>query len=119
MKAPAQWLPQLLASPGANLDATSTEVDLVGLAWAVPWERERTRRIVAMGFEAGLPSSHSAVSGRPGLGLLIGKSRNPRDLVDLERLLSTHRRAAIIKLALRTYRADRGRFPNKLMEARD
>ena len=84
MKAPAHWLPQLLASPGANLDSTSTEVDLVGLAWAVPWERERTRRIVAMGFEAGLPSSHSAVSGRPGLGLLIGKSRNPRDLVDLD-----------------------------------
>jgi hypothetical protein len=116
MKTPAQWLPQLLASPGANQDAVSTEVDLVGLAWAVPWERERTRRIVAMGFEAGLPSSHSAVNGRPGLGLLIGKSRNPRDLVEVERLLSTHRRAAIIKLALRAYRAEKGRFPNDLTE---
>ena len=70
--------PGLLATPGANPEATATEVDLVGLAWAVPWERERTRRVVAMGFEQGIPSSLSTVSGRPGLGLIIARIRSPR-----------------------------------------
>lgn len=116
MKTPAQWLPVLLASPGTSPDATTTEVDLVGLAWAVPWERERTRRLVAMGFEAGYPTSHPSVIGRPGLGLLIGRARSPRDLTELERLLTTHRRAAILKLALRAYRSDRGSYPNSLTE---
>jgi ABC-type transport system involved in multi-copper enzyme maturation permease subunit len=116
MKTPAQWLPVLLATPGANPDATTTEVDLVGLAWAVPWERERTRRVVAMGFEAGLPTSHSTVIGRPGLGLLIGRARSPRELIEFDRLLTTHRRAAILKLALRAYRSDRGKYPNSLAD---
>ena len=114
MKSPAQWLPVLLATPGANPEATATEVDLVGLAWAVPWERERTRRVVAMGFEQGIPSSLSTVSGRPGLGLIIARIRSPRDLVDLDRLLATHRRAAILKLALRAYRAEWGYYPETL-----
>ena len=114
MKTPAQWLPVLLATPGANPEATATEVDLVGLAWAVPWERERTRRVVAMGFEQGIPSSLSTVTGRPGLGLIIARIRSPRNLVDLDRLLSTHRRAAILKLALRAYRAEWGYYPETL-----
>jgi len=114
MKAPAQWLPHLLAVPGTAPEATSTEVDLVGLAWAVPWERERTRRLVAMGFEAGLPSSLSTVVGRPGLGLIIARMRSPRDLIDLERLLTTHRRAAILKLSLRAYRTEKGKYPDVL-----
>jgi hypothetical protein len=116
MKSPSQWLPHLLAAPGAPPEATSTEVDLVGLAWAVPWERERTRRVVAMGFEAGLPSSLSTVVGRPGLGLIIARMHSPRDLIDLERLLMTHRRAAILKLLLRAYRTEKGKYPDALAE---
>jgi hypothetical protein len=71
---------------------------------------------VAMGFEAGLPPSHSTVIGRPGLGLLIGRARSSRELIELNRLLTTHRRAAILKLALRAYRSDRGAYPNSLAE---
>jgi hypothetical protein len=116
LKSPSQWLPHLLAAPGAAPEATSTEVDLVGLAWAVPWERERTRRVVAMGFEAGVPASLSTVTGRPGLGLIIARMHSPRDLVDLERLLTTHRRAAILKLLLRAYRTEKGKYPGALAE---
>jgi hypothetical protein len=116
MKSPAQWLPQLLTGPGSSPDATATEVDLVSVAWAVPWERERTRRIVGLGFESGLPTSHAIVQGRPGLGFLIGRVRTPRDLMDHDRLLTTHRRASILKVALRAYRAAEGRYPDSLSD---
>ncbi len=114
MKAPAQWLPNLIAPPGGNLEAIATEVDLVGVAWAVPWERERTRRIVGLGFESGLPANPKVVLGRPGTGLLIGRIRNPADLIDIDRQLCGLRRTAALKVALRAYRADHGKYPDAL-----
>ena len=105
MKSPGQWLNHLIVPPGGNLESVSAEVDLVALAWTFPWERERTRRIVGLGFESGLPISYSVVQGRPGVGLLIGRSRSPKELDEMERLMSAHRRAALLKVALRAYRA--------------
>ena len=35
LKVPAQWLPALLAIPAGNSDSVTTEVELVGVAWAV------------------------------------------------------------------------------------
>jgi hypothetical protein len=116
MKAPAQWLPYLISAPDAHPEATAAEVDLVGLAWAVPWERERTRRIVGLGFESGQPADHSVVLGRPGVGFLIGRARSPRDLIDREHLISAPRRAALLKVALRAYRAEHGKYPASLTE---
>lgn len=116
MKAPAQWLPYLISAPGAHPEATAAEVDLVGLAWAVPWERERTRRIVGLGFESGQPANHSVVLGRPGVGFLIGRARSPRDLIDREDLIAADRRAALLKVALRAYRSDKGKYPDSLTE---
>jgi len=116
MKTPAQWLPYLISAPDANPESTATEVDLVGLAWAVPWERERTRRIVGLGFESGQPANHSVVLGRPGVGFLIGRARSPRDLIDREHLISAHRRAALVKVALRAFRAEEGVYPDSLTE---
>jgi hypothetical protein len=114
LKAPAQWLPMLIAPPGAAVETVATEVDLVGIAWAVPWERERTRRIVGLGFESGLPADAKVVLGRPGVGLLIGRIRNPADLIDAEWQLRGLRRAAALKVALRAYRSDHGRYPEAL-----
>ena len=76
MRTPAQWLPNLLGSPNDPPEATATEVDFVGIAWAVPWERERTRRVIGMGFESGLPDNASVIIGRPGLGLLVGRAQS-------------------------------------------
>ena len=116
MKTPAQWLPYLIADPEANAEETSTVVDLVGVAWAVPWERERTRRVVGLGFESRQPPNHTVVLGRPGVGFLIGRARSPKELIERESLLSTHRRAAFLKVALRAFRADRGKYPTSLTE---
>ena len=116
MKSPALWLPHLLAMPGDAPEVNATEIDLVGLAWAVPWEQERTRRLIGMGFESGHPPNPYVVLGRPGLGLLIGRARVPQDLADVELLLATHRRAAILKVALLAFRAEQGHFPDSLTE---
>ena len=64
MKAPGQWLPRMITPPGGNPDAPNAEVDLVGMGWAVPWERERTRRLIGLGFEAG-PTQRLFVLDRP------------------------------------------------------
>ena len=46
---------------------SNPEVDLVEFSWAVPWERERTRRLLGLGFEAGTrPGAEKFVQGRPG-----------------------------------------------------
>jgi ABC-type transport system involved in multi-copper enzyme maturation permease subunit len=114
MKSPGQWLNHLIVPPGGNLETVAPEVDLVAFAWAFPWERERTRRIVGLGFEAGLPISYSVVQGRPGVGLLIGRARSPKEVEEMERLMSSHRRAALLKVALRAYRAQEGEYPESL-----
>jgi hypothetical protein len=111
LKSPTHWLPAHLAPPGANADAVAPEADLVGVAWAVPWERERTRRLVGLGYESGPSSDYRYLIGRPGFGLMI-RPRLSGELANLERSLRVHRRAAILKLALRAYRADRGRYPD-------
>jgi hypothetical protein len=116
MKAPAQWLPNLITPPGGTPDATTTEVDLVGVAWAVPWEKERTRRLIGLGFESGMPSNPAVIFGRPGTGLLIGRVRHPADLIEFDRQLAGLRRGATLKAALRAYRADKGRYPDALPE---
>lgn len=113
-KAPGQWLPRLITPLGANEDAANPEVDLVGLGWAVPWERERTRRLLGLGFEAGPPNNYQLIAGRPGAEFLVLRNRSPAELDGHDRMLRGSRRAAIVKLALRAYRAERGRYPDKL-----
>lgn len=111
MKAPAQWLPQVLRMPVTNQEVTSPEIDLVATAWAVPWERERTRRLLGLGYEAGPSTGYGFIAGRPGAGILI-RPRIPDELVEIDRGLRGHRRAAILKVALRAYRAERGAYPD-------
>jgi hypothetical protein len=110
LKSPAQWLPNLISPAGGNPDAGSPEADLVAFAWAVPWERERTRRLVGLGYESGARTPDGLVVGRPGAGLL-NRLRVPPELIELERMVRGDRRAALLKLGLRAYRADRGRYP--------
>ncbi|WP_439626479.1 hypothetical protein [Gemmata sp.] len=113
MASPAQWLPNVLGTQDRTApapEAQPPEVELVSMAWAVPWERERTRRLLGLGFETGLPADPGLISGRPGAALLI-RPRLPAELADVERGLRSHRRAALLKLALRAHRAELGRYP--------
>jgi hypothetical protein len=110
MKAPVQWLPQLLALSNDNAGPNDPLVEVISMAWAVPWEKERTRRLVGMGFEATPPTDDSLLGGRPGMGLMV-RSRNPADLAELNRQVSTNRRAGLLKLALRAFWLEHGHFP--------
>ena len=66
--APGKWLSDRLAPPGAARDTTSPEADLIGFAWTVPWERERTRRLVGQVLAPDTPAgpAHQLIDGRPG-----------------------------------------------------
>jgi hypothetical protein len=111
LKAPGDWLPQLLALPPDNMGGTDPIVDLVSLAWTVPWEKERTRRLVGLGYETHPPNDDKLLRGRPGMSLFI-RNRTPADLAESDRQICTNRRAGILKLALRAYRVERGHFPD-------
>ncbi|HEV3386897.1 MAG TPA: ABC transporter permease [Gemmata sp.] len=115
LKAPGDWLPQLLALPPDNMGGTDPIVDLVSLAWTVPWEKERTRRLVGLGYETHPPNDDKLLRGRPGMSLFI-RNRTPADLAESDRQICTNRRAGILKLALRAYRIERGKFPDSLNE---
>ena len=57
-KVPGQWLPQRNAPETGPTEEANNEAELVALGWAVPWERERTRRLVGLGYEAGPPNNY-------------------------------------------------------------
>jgi hypothetical protein len=111
-KAPGQWLPQRLAPDNPNSEAAGNEAELVALGWAVPWERERTRRLLGLGFESGPPKPYRLLTGRPGADFLALRLRGPGELAEQDRLLRGFRRAAVLKLALYAYKADRGHYPD-------
>jgi hypothetical protein len=117
LKAPTYWLPQILGmSP--NQQGTDPVVELVAVAWSVPWERERTRRLIGLGFEAGAPTAdHLLTRGRPGANtLLVVRNRTPADVTELDRQIRTYRRAMLLRLAIRMYRAEHGEFPSNLQQ---
>jgi hypothetical protein len=103
-KAPSGWLPDRLTPPAGNREASNPEVDLVAFAWTVPWERERTRRLLGLGFEAGFEPDarrevYGLIRGRPG----AADMRPKPDMVEPDRALRVLRRAVILKLAVRLF----------------
>jgi hypothetical protein len=100
--------------PLDELGAPDPIVDLVSTAWAVPWERERTRRLVGLGHEAGLTLDHPALSGRPGASLFAVRNRKKFDLEENDRLTRVIRRAEVLLLAVQVYRDETGQYPEKL-----
>ncbi len=117
MQAPAAMLAPALVPPGGNLDRSVPEAELVAFAWSVPWERERTRRLVGLTPD-GLDRTRmfALVVGRPAAALLLGRHRSTSDLTDSETLLRVGRRALILKAAVRAFQADRGTVPRTLNE---
>lgn len=118
MRAPGAWLAPGLAPPGGSPDQVAAEADLVGFAWAVPWERERTRRLLGLGFEVG-PSgmygaSPSLLTGRPGAQLLVVRNRSVGDQSEMDRFVRATRRALVLRLAIRAHLHETGRPPEAL-----
>jgi hypothetical protein len=115
MQAPAGWLALGLAPAGSNPDRVAPEADLVAFAWSVPWEKERTRRLVGLAPE-GLDRTRLVVlaAGRPGAGVLLGRNRSMAELTDTETLLRVLRRAVMLKCAIRAYQAEHGSAPPAL-----
>ena len=120
MRAPGSWLSANLTPVGGTEEQIAGEVDLVAFAWTVSWERERTRRLLGLGFEQGAsgPVAERAgvVSGRPGSGMLLTRNRSVGDLVENDRNLRAQRRAMILKLAVRAYQTDRRSAPVALAD---
>jgi hypothetical protein len=115
MKDPSGWLPQLVTPPGRDKNAPNPEVDLVAFAWSVPWERERTRRLVAYGLEAEYADDYRRLTrGRPGAALLAVRPAGSGELAGLDRFLRACRRGLAVSLACRLYHHDRGSYPPDL-----
>lgn len=115
-KAPGQFLPAQITPPGKDREHYNAIVDLVATAWNVPWERERTRRLSGLGFETGEvdADTRALIRGRPGSSLFLARKVTPREMIESDRQLRLHRRAAILLLAIRIHQSERGAFPGSL-----
>ena len=122
--APAQWLPRWLDhNPPPNSTAgrygsrAETETNLVAFAWAVPWERERLRRAVALGNDpAHRGERAAALRGATGLESFEMLERYADRQPPYTERVVADRRAAILSLALRLHRQATGRYPAALAE---
>lgn len=109
LQAPSQWLAGILDGRGRNAEAAAAEADLVALAWAVPWERERTRRLVGLPTDTDWrPRLAGLIAGRPG-GVLFVRGRSAHDFADDEASLRVLRRAVATKAAALAFQTDHGR----------
>jgi hypothetical protein len=112
MKAPTEWLPDLLTPAGKDREAANPAVDLVAFGWSVPWERERTRRLVAYGLDPDHADDYRRLTrGRPGAGLMNLRNLAPGDLAGQDQFTRTCRRALIVQLAARIYHHTNQAFP--------
>jgi hypothetical protein len=118
LNAPSQWLGSYLglapSSPLEHLEQDPPEVEAILLAWMVPWERERTRRIVGLGLERGLRNDPVYLLGRPGLSLILGRMRSPAEILEHERYIRTLRRVSGIRLAVYNYHRQHRHYPPDL-----
>lgn len=115
LNAPNQWLGSYLGvSSSSSLEQDPPEVEAVFLAWMVPWERERTRRIVGLGLEQGLRNDSVYLQGRPGLSLILGRIRSPAEVQEHERYIRTLRRVCCIRLAVHSYHRQHHHYPPDL-----
>ena len=112
MKAPTEWLPDLVTPAGKDREAANPAIDLVAFGWSVPWERERTRRLVAFGLDPDHADDYRRLTrGRPGAGLMTVRNLSPADLGGPDQFLRTCRRVLIAQLAARLYHHANGTFP--------
>ena len=125
VEAPSQFVSQYLRQlpvrrRNAEEDDTASldnETEFVAFAWAVPWEKERLRRLVGLGNNRMYSRDDlEYFRGLPGLGeygMVVAQSQKFQSL-DLERLELASRRASLLLLALRLHRSKTGALPATL-----
>lgn len=115
-KAPSQFLPAQLTPPGRDREQYAPLVDLIGVAWNVPWERERTRRLMGLGYERGEADAkaRSLIRGRPGSTLFVTRKQTPQEMAANDRQLRLHRRALLLMVAIRLHQLEKGVVPASL-----
>lgn len=111
---PSQWLPDLLLFVPEDKDAVDPEVDLVATTWSVPWERERSRRLLGQGFEYERRANASLIYGRPGSRLTLERAADPNRVEEIWKRIQTARRAMVIKIALKLFEITMGHAPESL-----
>lgn len=109
MAAPSQWLSEHLSFPGSELGAVDPVIDLISTAWSVPWERERTRRLLGLTFNNGRGPTPSLLRGRPGAKFFSARRPPAVRLLELDRRRQTSRRVLTLKIALMLHEASSGR----------
>ncbi len=128
MNAPTQFVKQYLTGQSyrsrdtsEDREALENETELVAFAWAVPWEKERLRRLVGLGNRRAITRAERPLfQGLPGFGDYVRASALAGDATqrapDLEREELAARRASLLLLALRLHRAEKGALPATLDE---
>jgi hypothetical protein len=109
-------------APEDSRTRMDAEADLVGLAWQMPWEKERHERILAhgnvTGYGYGPPANPSPFGGLPGVGLiphaLSQWYTSKGGFAQVEGLVQADRRAGRTLLALRRYELKYSRPPETL-----
>ncbi len=126
LNAPTQFVKQyLMGQPYRNRDtsndreALENETELVAFAWAVPWEKERLRRLVGLGNRRAITRAEGPLyQGLPGFGDYARASAQAADASlrapELEREELAARRASLLLIALRLHRAEKRAFPATL-----
>lgn len=111
MLAPSQFLTTILTPPHGLSEQSTAEADLVALAWTVPWEKERTRRLIGLAPTAFRTDTQNVLLGRPGIQILLGRNQSQIEMKERDTQLCVLRRAMILKAAIRTYQSDHGGPP--------
>lgn len=113
MQRVGNWLPQLVDPRFVRGSSTTVsgqaeaEGDVVGMAWAVPWERVRRERLLRMSTHIGMPIDASLLSGvHLRRYWRIERGGQLSQLADWDRRGLTHRRAAMIQVAVRLYQLE-------------
>ncbi len=125
VEAPSQFVSQYLRqlpvrkhdTEEEDIARIENETEFVAFAWAVPWEKERLRRLVGLGNNRVYSRDElKYFRGLPGLGDygMVTAQLQKSSASDYERLELASRRASLLLLALRVYRSERGALPNTL-----
>ena len=125
VEAPSQFVSQHLKqlpvrrreSEEEDTARLENETEFVAFAWAVPWEKERLRRLVGLGNNRVYsPDDLKFFRGLPGLSEYGFWDSMAKKLpaLDLDRLELAGRRASLLLLALRLYRSETGALPATL-----
>jgi hypothetical protein len=114
LRAPAQFVGPR-HTPARDTTA-NPEGDLVAFAWTVPWERERTRRLLGLGFEGGpRPAEAALVGDRPAAWeTLLIRRPGASELRADDRMIRAVRRGTLLRVAVRLHEELTGRPPAAL-----